>query len=203
MDIQYIFGLPEDQRDNAAQLYDEAFGPKLPPQIGDRAQRVAILTDSLVAECAVCALADGEIVGLAGFTSKGASLTSGINYRGLLSHLGFLRGNWASLILSLYEREPASGQLLMDGITVRHELRGHGIGRRLLDEVSRYAVQHGYESVRLDVIDTNPAARRLYERVGFQAVNTERFEYLRWLIGFGAATTMELDLSDLRAALTP
>jgi ribosomal protein S18 acetylase RimI-like enzyme len=105
-----------------------------------------------------------------------------------------VRGNWAALIFSLYERRPLPGRLLMDGIAVREGLRGRGIGTRLLQQLSDYAAQQGYESIRLDVIDINPGARRLYERYGFEAIKTERFEYLRWLIGFGGATTMELKL---------
>ncbi len=194
MTICYTRGIPEDQRAAAARLYDEAFGPKLSRAVSDPSQRVARSAASLVGEYAYCALLDGEIVGLAGFQTAEAGLTSGINYRGLLAQLGFVRGNCAALIFSLYERKPTPGQLVMDGIAVRQDMRGRGIGTRLLDELVAHAVQQGYESIRLDVIDINPAARRLYERYGFKAVKTEHFEYMRWLVGFGAATTMELSL---------
>lgn len=199
MTIYYQLGLPDDQRANAAQLYDEAFGAKLSRAIGNQSQRTALLTASLVNDYAFCALLDGSVVGLAGFQTAGGSLTGGINYRELVSHLGFLRANWAALILSLYERTPQPGELVMDGIAVRHDMRGRGIGTGLLDKLMTYAAQQDYQTVRLDVIDINPGARRLYDRYGFQAVKTERFEYLRWLVGFGAATTMELKVAD-RAA---
>lgn len=85
---------------------------------------------------------------------------------------------------------------MMDGITVHREMRGLGIGTRLLDEIKRYARENGYSSVRLDVIDTNPGARRLYEREGFVATKTEHFGYLRRILGFGAATTMVYKIAD-------
>ncbi len=192
--IQYIQGLPEDQRADAAELYNEAFGLKLRRAIGDSQRTRDLLAASFVNSYAFCAIADGQLVGLAGFQTGDGSLTSGMTYHGLLTHLGPARGNWAALILSLYERHPAPGQLVMDGIAVRPDRRGYGIGNRLLDEVTRYAERQGYETVRLDVIDINEGAKRLYERYGFQAVKTERFEYLRWLVGFGGATTMELSL---------
>ncbi|CAJ2376226.1 MAG: hypothetical protein IBGAMO2_240005 [Arenicellales bacterium IbO2] len=50
--------------------------------------------------------------------------------------------------------------------------------------------------MRLDVIDINPRARRLYERKGFVAVSTERFAWLRWLLKFGGATRMELRVAE-------
>ena len=75
-------------------------------------------------------------------------------------------------------------------------MRGRGIGTQLFERLRAYASEHGYASIRLDVIDTNPGARRLYERLGFEATKTERFGYLRWLLGFGAATTMVLHLGD-------
>jgi ribosomal protein S18 acetylase RimI-like enzyme len=194
MTIHYTLGLPEDQRTQAARLYDEAFGPKLSRAVSDQGRREALLAASLVNEYAFCALLEGQLVGLAGFQTADGSLTGGITYRALLEHLGLVRGNWAALIFSLYERRPLPGRLLMDGIAVREGLRGRGIGTRLLQQLSDYAAQQGYESIRLDVIDINPGARRLYERYGFEAIKTERFEYLRWLIGFGGATTMELKL---------
>ena len=56
------------------------------------------------------------------------------------------------------------------------------------------AVEYGFNRVRLDVIDINPRAKKLYERKGFKVVRTEKFPYLRRLLGFGGSTTMELDL---------
>lgn len=67
----------------------------------------------------------------------------------------------------------------MDGIAVKQDMRGKGIGTKLLDELKQYARDNGFSSIRLDVIDTNPAARRLYERQGFVLTRTGYFGYLR------------------------
>ena len=83
----------------------------------------------------------------------------------------------------------------MDGIAVDQDYRGRGIGSQLLRRIIDYARDNGFESVRLDVIDTNPGARRLYERVGFIAVREDKFPYLRWLLGFGGATTMQFPIT--------
>ena len=83
----------------------------------------------------------------------------------------------------------------MDGIAVQAGARGQGVGSRLLEEIANYAKEQGFSRVRLDVIDINPKARKLYERKGFKAVKTEYFRYLRWLLGFRGSTTMELSLT--------
>ena len=61
----------------------------------------------------------------------------------------------------------------------------------LVRQLTEYARLGGYRTLCLDVIDTNPAARQLFERLGFVATSTAKFGYLQWLLGFGAATTME------------
>ena len=117
-------------------------------------------------------------------------MTGGITVRKLIQHLGPAAGLWAAMVFSLYDRKAQESELLMDGIVVDQEMRGKGIGTKLLEKLKHYARENGFSSIRLDVIDTNPAARRLYERQGFVTKRTERFGYLRWLLGFGAATTM-------------
>ncbi len=196
-------GLPEDGRLAAARLYDEAFGAKLGVAIRDRERRLRLLASTFDLSFAFCALREGELVGLAGFQDSRGSLTSGLGYRSLLSELGFLRGNWAALILSLYERAPGKGELVMDGIAVTSDARGQGIGRSLLAALAAYAENEGFTTIRLDVVDTNDRARKLYESFGFVAVGTERFEYLRWLLGFGASTTMRLAIGQDPAGKPP
>jgi ribosomal protein S18 acetylase RimI-like enzyme len=87
----------------------------------------------------------------------------------------------------------------MDGIAVDPRIRGRGVGSLLMEEVAAVAVEHDCREIRLDVIDTNPRARALYERRGFTAVKTERTPYLRGLLGFGAVTTMHRAVGTRRA----
>ena len=133
---------------------------------------------------------------LLGQSSVLPSSPGGIGAGRLLAKLGVFRGVWAIAVFSLYERTPTPGELVMDGIAVHKDYRGYGIGGRLLDEIVNYARENDFQTVRLDVIDINPGARRLYERRGFVAVRTEHFPYLRWLLGFGGSTTMEFRIGD-------
>ncbi|GEM_PF-1524708 len=49
--------------------------------------------------------------------------------------------------------------------------------------------------VRLDVVDTNPDARRLCERKGFQAIRHVKYGVLTAWMGFTGSTTLVKDVT--------
>jgi ribosomal protein S18 acetylase RimI-like enzyme len=191
-------GVPAGAERQAAELYWNAFGRKLGPALNPPDKAVPFLAAHLNADRAVCALLDGQLVGLAGYQLGGRALTGG-SAAAVLRAYGLLRGLRRLLLLALFERHPAPGQLVMDGIAVDPRIRGRGVGSLLMEEVAAVAVEHDCREIRLDVIDTNPRARALYERRGFTAVKTERTPYLRGLLGFGAVTTMHRAVGTRRA----
>ncbi|WP_455351958.1 GNAT family N-acetyltransferase [Streptomyces sp. SYSU K217416] len=182
-------GVPAGAERRAAELYWDAFGRKLGPALNPPDKAVPFIAAHLNADRAVCALLDGELVGLAGYQLDGRALTGG-SASAVLRTYGYLRGLHRVLLLALFERRPARGQLVMDGIAVDPRMRGRGVGSLLIEEVAAVAAEQDCRQIRLDVIDTNPRARALYERRGFTAARTEHTPYLRGLLGFGAVTTM-------------
>jgi len=188
---EIVIGIPEQYRASAAALYDEAFGPKIALAIPEKKKRIALYETCFQLQHAVAAVSDNQLLGLAGFSTNAGSLTGALDYATLIEQLGYIKGNRAALVLSFYERKKQPGELLMDGIAVDGAARGSGIGTRLLCSLIDYAEQHQYETIRLDVIDTNSAARRLYEKMGFKSTDTTNFGLLKGILGFGAATTME------------
>lgn len=189
-DIDYQIGVPEYLREEAARLYDDAFAGKFSVAIREQKKRRRVLADAFMLEYAVSATFRETLVGLAGFHTAQGALTHGMTAGLLVDHLGIAAGLRAAIVFSLYARRPQASELLMDGIAVSPGMRGRGVGTRLLDELKQFAGDNGYTRIRLDVVDTNPAARRLYERRGFVPIRTERFGWLRGLLGFGASTTM-------------
>ncbi|MCT2544069.1 GNAT family N-acetyltransferase [Streptomyces atratus] len=182
-------GVPAGAERRAAELYWDAFGRKIGPALNPPGKAVPFIAAHLNADRAVCALLDGQLVGLAGYQHGGRALTGG-SACAVLRAYGHLRGLHRLLLLALFERHPAPGQLVMDGIAVDPDMRGRGVGSLLIEEVAAIAAEQDCREIRLDVIDTNPRARALYERLGFTAVRTEHTPYLRGLLGFGAVTTM-------------
>lgn len=199
MSFEIVIGIPEAHRAAAALLYDQAFGQKLALAIPDASKRVALFEQHFQLNHALAAIENDKLLGLAGFSTSAGSLTRGIDYSGLQSELGVVGGTRAAFVLALYERKAEVGELLMDGISVSSDCRGLGVGTRLLSQLMEHAATSGYTTIRLDVIDTNPKAKRLYERVGFVSTKTEEFEFLRGILGFGASTTMIYDVQNPEA----
>jgi ribosomal protein S18 acetylase RimI-like enzyme len=141
-------------------------------------------------ERAIVATTGDQLLGIAGVHHDGRQLTA-VPMRSIIRTFGLVGGTVKALVLGvLFDRKPRKGELVMDGIAVHAEARGRGVGTKLLEEVIAYAGELQFRAVRLDVIDTNPRARALYERFGFVAERTEQTPYLRRWLGFGAATTM-------------
>ncbi|MFI0986052.1 GNAT family N-acetyltransferase [Streptomyces exfoliatus] len=182
-------GIPAGSEEQVAALYWEAFGRKLGPALNPPEVGRAFIAAHLHHDRGVTALAGGRVVGVAGYRIGGRGLTGG-GVKDVLSTYGPLRGLPRLAILALFEREPAQGELVMDGIAVEAAHRGSGIGSLLLRDMATLAAEHDCRRIRLDVIDVNPRAKALYERHGFTAVRTERTPCLRGLLGFSAVTTM-------------
>jgi putative acetyltransferase len=53
---------------------------------------------------------------------------------------------------------------------VRPPFRGLGLGRRMLEHLTAYALEHGVGVLRLETGIYQPGARRFYERYGFQRI---------------------------------
>jgi GNAT superfamily N-acetyltransferase len=61
----------------------------------------------------------------------------------------------------------------VEDLFVREAARGHGLGRRLMVEIARLAVQRGYRRIDLSVLEWNPA-RRFYERLAMDELSEWR-----------------------------
>ena len=183
------FAAPEAPR--VAALFWEAFRATLAPVMRPEPKALAFFAHVADPDFALTArTADGTILGLAGFKTAQGGLMGG-TLRDMAGVYGWPGALWRGPLLALLERDLAPGTLLMDGIFTTAEARGQGIGSALLDAVTAEAAARDCARVRLDVIDSNPRARALYERKGFTALGDESFGPLRHIFGFRSATRME------------
>lgn len=188
-------GIPADQRDRAAALYWEAFGPKLSRVMGPAPRAESFLRDLFDARFAFSAVDQaGQLLGLAGFKTHEGSLTGG-GLRDLARSYGWPGALWRGGLLALLERETLRDVLLMDGICVAQGARGQGVGSALLDAILAEARRHELPRVRLDVVAENARARALYERKGFVAEGDSELGLLRHVFGFDRATAMYRSVS--------
>lgn len=68
----------------------------------------------------------------------------------------------------------------VEGLAVRSDWQGQGIGTRLVEQAERLARLRGIPHLSLGVSGDNPGARRLYKRLGFQDSGLGPFN-LRWV----------------------
>lgn len=184
-------GFPDTERQTAVRLFWQAFSGKLGTVMAPEAKALGLLDRVINPAFAISALsADNHLLGLAGFKTEEGALVGG-SLKDMTAVYGPFGGTWRGLLLDMLERETDKDCLLMDGIFVAEEARGQGIGGALLDAVCAEARKRRLSRVRLDVINTNPRARALYERAGFDAVSEEKTGVLEFLFGFASATRME------------
>jgi ribosomal protein S18 acetylase RimI-like enzyme len=190
MNVTVRHGLPHDLRDAAACLYWQAFGGKLGRVMGPEPKARAFLNRVMRADHCIVALDDGgQIVGLAGYKTQGGSFAGGTE-ADLRAVFGRAGAAWRGALLALLGRDTDEDRFLLDGLCVAADLRGQGIGVQLIEAICHEARVQGYTAVQLDVTDTNPRARALYARCGFQEDSTTQIGALRLIFGFGSTHRM-------------
>ncbi|MFC2966604.1 GNAT family N-acetyltransferase [Acidimangrovimonas pyrenivorans] len=189
-DIEIHPGLPPSQRGAAARLYWQAFGGKLGRVLGPEERALRYLDRVIRADHVLTAWeADGRLAGLAGFRSWAGGFASG-TAGDLAAVYGRAGAAWRAGALRLLTSDVDNRRFLIDGICVRADCRGRGIGSALLDALSDLARSRGYDEIRLDVVDSNPRARALYRRHGYAEAGTDRIGPLALLFGFRSSTRM-------------
>lgn len=183
-------GISTKDRAKVAALYWEAFGAKLGRVMRPDTKALAFIERVLDGGHAICAHdREGHLLGVAGFKTPDGALVDG-EFRDLSRVYGVRGAAWRAAVLSLLERDTENQRFLVDGIFVASTARGQGVGSTLLKAIITEAGRRGYREVRLDVVDTNPRARALYERMGFRPLSTQNLGLLRHIFGFKSATTM-------------
>jgi ribosomal protein S18 acetylase RimI-like enzyme len=190
-DFSISGGFPEDQRKAAALLFWQAFSGKLGKILAPEQKALRLIERILDPTHAICALGpEGNLIGMAGFKSPEGAFVDG-TLKDMTAEYGHFGGLWRGLLLDFLERKTEPDILLMDGIFVDEAARGSGVGTALLEAICSEAHRQKLSRVRLDVIDTNPRAKALYGRFGFQVISREETGPFKHLFGFSAAARME------------
>ncbi len=189
--VEIRIGLPVNCLREAAEIFYESFRQKMYPIIGSRERGVSFLQRYINPEGAIVAMDEGQLVGIAGLQYDGCHFFSP-SISELAREFGWLRGFMKIVRMRVFHSPDREGELYLKAIMVSSSMRSRGIGTQLLTGVSDFAWAHGFGAVRLDVVDTNPDARRFYERQGFVADKIRRcpFPFISRAMGFTSAITM-------------
>jgi ribosomal protein S18 acetylase RimI-like enzyme len=192
--VELRLGMPEEFRREVAEIVYEAFQRKFVPLIGSPEQGVAILEKGINPALAIVAVCQGHPVGVAGLQYDGRNFITPQRSE-FVRQFGALSGIVRFVMFKLFVQAYYQTDMYIDVLAVSPAMRGKGVGTRLLEAVFQTAGEKGFKSVSLEVVDTNPDARRLYERVGFVAQHTYPYPYLRGIAGFSASIKMVKPLS--------
>ncbi len=182
-----------------AHLYVEAFGSKIRWAFGSSEQAMSTmvaqlleadqmrLSETLVAEV------DGQVAGMAVLRRDQTHRHSlRAVWQLARRHVRGWRVLTVTFIMSaLCSNFCTATRAYLETLAVDSRFRGHGIGTLLLEQCFEEARQAGKRDISLHVVDTNPRAKQLYERMGFRTLRVERFGWFvsRWM-GFNTQEFM-------------
>ncbi|UHA73435.1 GNAT family N-acetyltransferase [Paenibacillus sp. 481] len=187
--------LTSEQTEEAAGIYYEAFKVKLnnlwlftdKPQLA-----IAFLSRTMTIEKGFYAIKEGRVIGMVGL-QKDAEPYIRVTLDSFVKTFGWFGAVWRYASYKIYDyfnSSPKENELRIDSISVASEARGLGVGSKLLNKVMQVASETGKKNVVLEVIDTNPQARKLYERIGFVCTGTKTFGATTARAGFRAVHYM-------------
>ena len=186
-------GLKSHQIKDAAEIYASAFERKYRHLIGNHQVIVEFLCRIINPDNAI-AVSDenGELLGLAGFHFDKKSLLT-VNLKFFTGQFGWWRGlkKYAIIKLFLGRKKDDKLQLIMDGIAVKEGHRGQGVGKAIFEKLREFVLSKYLNSIKLDVIDENPRAKKLYESIGFNSTRHIKIpKFLYEAAGVSGVTTM-------------
>lgn len=191
--------LNDIQKREVASLYYKAFPKKFHALwifTKTETQAVAILYKSLRYKKGIYVLKEDKVLGFIGL-EKGDGYFAPLDYASFREAFHMPGASWRYLaygIYRLFHGKTEADAIHIDPIVVSQQARGKGIGSRLLETTFRYGKALGKNKVILEVVDTNPMAKKLYERLGFRVVKEENISCLSRRTGFNKVYHMIKDL---------
>ncbi|WP_138465426.1 GNAT family N-acetyltransferase [Poseidonocella sp. HB161398] len=183
--------LCEAERGDAAALVWQAFSRKIGTALFPAPKARAVLARAIRPCCAIAvATPEDGLMGLAGFRLPGGAGFVEIGKAELTPVYGRAGALWRGWLLDRFGREGREGELVLETLCVRADLRGRGIGSALIGAVESEARMLGLCAIGLEVADANPRARALYERRGYRAEAAVPAGPLGPVLGFRSATRL-------------
>lgn len=187
--IQLLDHLPDDRVDDAAALYLSALADKLVPVYGVGPRARQALMCGFNRHMCITAEENDRLVGILGIQSAVAGFMN-VTINTLRPFYGTFGSLWRMALLAFLHYLPMADEAYIDGVAVLPEYRGRGVGTGLIAALETWATGHGLSIIRLEVVDANPRAEKLYRRIGFEAVHAQTVWPFGTLFGFQSSTVM-------------
>jgi ribosomal protein S18 acetylase RimI-like enzyme len=170
--IRLLDHLPSDRADDAAALYLTALGDKLAPVFGTGTRARQALAVGFHRFMCISALEQDRLAGILGIQTASAGFMA-VRLAVMRQYYGVAGSLWRMALLALLHHTPSADAVHIDGVAVAPAYRRRGIGSRLIAAMENWATGQGFTSASLEVVDSNPLAQKLYQRLGFEAVREQ------------------------------
>ena len=136
---------------------------------------------------------NNKVLGFLGFDHyKGDFIKIYLSY--LLEDLKFFRAFFVWLVFKIITPKVKKDEIRIDWIAVDELFRGKGIGTKLLNIFLKYAKENGFKVARLEVLNTNNKAIKLYEKIGFIIKRIKKYYFISKVLGYSEEIYMYLQL---------
>jgi ribosomal protein S18 acetylase RimI-like enzyme len=178
--------------DDLAALWMVSFPDKFGPILGEQGERV--LGDWLrLSRRHLQTTTVAEVGGvIAGFIILETPAAPGADsgrwlWHALQLHNGILGALRSFVLILLIDNDYRAGQdeIYIEMLGVHPEWRGRGLAQQLIAHAEAVAQAESARRLTLNVVSNNFPALRLYQKLGFEVIQTHRSRILKWLIGHG------------------
>lgn len=163
----------------------------------DREKAIRIIQNHLNSTQCFVERINEKIVGVCSIETKESAPFIDIPRQTFLNEFGLVGGTWRFLTYQIYKASQGAiseDMIHIDLLAVDSSARGKGIGKILLHKVEILANRIRKNQLMLEVIDSNPKAKSLYERQGFKTYKYEKmnplFKQFTKRAGFNGFFTM-------------
>jgi ribosomal protein S18 acetylase RimI-like enzyme len=176
MPIQIQQKIQKIQRKDIAKIFYESFKEKIGQLFKDQEKAIKLFSKLIRENQIIVALEDGNPVGFVGLHyQKKHFMRFSFTEITRIYGLETIRATLYFLTNLLDDIQP--NQLHLEVIAVDKKQRSKGIGTKLLLSTIEFAKQESFSQVRLEVINTNPKAKKLYEKIGFIKIKDRKIPY--------------------------
>ena len=197
MSAKIQFGLPPHiSTQKAVHLYFHAFGRKEQhlSLFSNNVQKMkSYLEHSMNWQAILFATQGNELLGMCGIQKGMNPGPFSTRMAPLVAHFQ-LWGGWWRWVLQWLQRsiDPWKEDVLhIEFLVVNPKVRSQGWGGKLLERAEEEALKQGCIALGLEVIDTNPRAKSLYQRKGFQTIHHYSTKWLTRRAGFSSIEKMQ------------
>ena len=189
-EVEIRDGLAPEHEEAALRILHAAFARKLRIGLDGPEDMIRLFAGQVDRSACWTAIVDGRLAGILTRQSGGEEFYQ-LSARRMLATFWPLKTIRVLVNLFLLNESPPPDAFYVESIAVDADIRGLGIGGKLMAEAETRARELGLPLLALDVIGDNHGAIRLYERLGYQIVKTTRGFLVKYLTGSNEVHRME------------